>query len=1283
MADITQELEQIRNAKYGDDMRTAIADALEIIIKNSNDTQNELSSLKKTAASTNEVEILKNYIGDITRSMSSQTTAAPQLRSTKAAPIVRATNYSDDWATQLDVTQLRATMNEELKLKASQYDFDYIVGNGFQDWTITDYIIRIREDYNTALAEMATRTEAQAIADRGVERLHKVIAVNEEPTEDTKLSFIPSEYEEIELATMDDIKDSIGPLDSYFTFDWKGEWEIGGLDEHGWNDDEETKMLRTIDLLGSRDFEAKLNSLYSIQIVRYDKNRMMIKKGEWITGSNDMVYHDDPETMYIRLLIKKNDDTDLTDPMIPSEILTVTMHGTDWTGKNDNVAVDISVVNAVKADLSSVDNRTGRLEGRMRTAEENAAAMDGDIEANKDDIATLKAMTNRKFDRVEYGDDNIVYFYAGEELIDTFGPIVSGSGSGGGGGGEGGGTGPKNNAEFEAKNASGSNLFYIPVGVSCPLSVEWSSIEEGNPTGMGTLTVFVNGVQRIVRSVNQGVVNFDPSKWFKAGQNLISITMADVYNNKWYGNITAYYLAYSVRLNLDSNQVYEGAFDLSFTPIGEGPKTVHFKLDGKELSTFETELSNRVFTKAIPAQSHGAHTIEVWVTAEANGNEIESDHVSREFVAIESGITTPIIVSNFDTTSVPQYTTVNIVYKCYDPLNANARVTRSINGVTDRTVTVDRTEQSWDYRALEAGNFTLSLECRGVRKTFPILVDASEAKIGAATEGLLLYLGSSGRDNGEDNPATWEYEDVSATMSGFDFVSNGWVNDGRGNTVLRHSGTARTVVPFNIFESDARSTGLTIEVEFETRSVRNYDSPIISCFSDNRGLQITSQRAILKSEQAEVSAQFKEEEHVRISYTVDPRSGNKDADRLIRTYINGVASGVVQYPDSDDFSQINPVGISIGSDDAVVDVYCIRVYNRNLSDDEVLGNMIADTQDVDEMLALYEHNDIFDGNGDIVAGKLPSDLPYMIINYEGTHMPQFKGDKVVVSGSYTDPRDNSKSFTFSGCQLDVQGTSSQYYARKNYKAKFKKGFIINGVESKTYAMTEDSIPVNTFCFKKDVASSEGANNVILVKLYDEICPYKTPAQELNPLVRQGIEGHPMVIFADDGEKVRFVGKYNFNNDKSTEEVFGFEEGDESWEVKNNTSDLVLYRSNDFSGSAWLTDYEARYPDTDPPYADPTQLAEFTNFVYSTNPDTATNASITPVTYKEKNETGQLIDVTYNTDSAAYRLAKFKNEIGNYVEIDSMLFFYLFTDIFLMIDNRAKNMFPSFIGEAVN
>ena len=239
-----------------------------------------------------------------------------------------------------------------------------------------------------------------------------------------------------------------------------------------------------------------------------------------------------------------------------------------------------------------------------------------------------------------------------------------------------------------------------------------------------------------------------------------------------------------------------------------------------------------------------------------------------------------------------------------------------------------------------------------------------------------------------------------------------------------------------------------------------------------------------------------------------------------------------------------------------------------------------------------------------------------------------------------------------------------------------------------YQLRDTSIPEKTFCMKADVASSEGVNNVELVRYYNDNCPYKTPGQIENSSVRQGIDGFPIVIFWHDSvnNTTTFLGKYNFNNDKSTEDTFGFADDDESWEIKNNTSDLVRWKSDDYTQQSidpdtgnpypsWYDDFEARYPDIDPVYVDNTQLQAFSTWLVSTDPDQATDQILSSAkTYD---------GITYRLDTAEYRLAKFNAEVENYVEIESAYFMYLFTEVFLMVDSRCKNAFPSFMGAAIS
>lgn len=123
-------------------------------------------------------------------------------------------------------------------------------------------------------------------------------------------------------------------------------------------------------------------------------------------------------------------------------------------------------------------------------------------------------------------------------------------------------------------------------------------------------------------------------------------------------------------------------------------------------------------------------------------------------------------------------------------------------------------------------------------------------------------------------------------------------------------------------------------------------------------------------------------------------------------------------------------------------------------------------------------------------------------------------------------------------------------------------------------------------------------------------------------------------------------KYNKNADKSSEDLFGFTSGCECWEFRNNTSNQVLFKTGDMTG--WENNLESRYPEEN---TDITELQKVFAWVASTDRDAVSSAS-------EKQA----------------RLNKFKTEFNNYFEKQSATFYYLFTEFFLMVDSRAKNMF---------
>lgn len=900
-----------------------------------------------------------------------------------------------------------------------------------------------------------------------------------------------------------------------------------------------------------------------------------------------------------------------------------------------------------------------------KQALEKASNAENEVAENQNTLENLKKTDNEfrlllegKIDGA-YVDQGCLYLTSnGSTIAGPFGPF---SGTGGGSGGSGG-----NSASLSVTNTTGWLSKTIADGSECEVSVLWNSVEDNMSTGNGTAKITVNGIVKAMLDIEQGEVKLAVAKYLSVGANIVKVTISDVYGNSRTINFSITSIALSLTSTFDATVPYTGAIIFPFTPTGSVLKTVHFILDDAEIGTMQTSVSGRQQSFVIPQQSHGAHKLKCYFDCEINGQLVPSNELYFEIMCLEDLNNDIIIASDFNLKEVKQYTTLNFNCLIYNPLELTSEAIMYVNGVEVLKQTVGRVYEPWPYRVDNVGEMNVEIVCGNARKPFNFTVVESDVKVEAETEALALHLTSSGRSNNEAEPGKWSSGNIEASLINFNFVSDGWQRDKDGITVLRTSGDARVTIPYNVFANDFRTTGKTIEIEFATREVLDYDAIIMSCMSGGRGIEITAQKAMLVSSQSNISTQYKEDEHVRIAFVVEKKSEN----RLLYCYINGILSGVTQYPADDDFTQVSPVGISIGSSDCTVDVYNIRVYDNNLTRHQVLDNWIADTQNVEDMLSRYQRNLIYDTYGKITIANLSNSIGYLVIQCDA--LPQFKGDKKLCSGYYVDPINPSKSFTFVDAEIDVQGTSSQYYYVKNYKIKFKGGFILtNGTTVEVYQLNNNVVPTNTYTFKADVASQEGANNVVLAKLYNELCPVKTPPQEDDPRVRQTIDGHPIVVFWDNGNETQFVGKYNFNHDKGTEEVFGFEPGDESWEILQNGTDRVGWKSADYSGDGWKADFEARYPDGN---IDVTKLKTFAEWIVATNSETATGNALTqPVTYE---------NVEYTNDTAEYRLAKFKAELANHANIDALVFYYVFTETFLCIDQREKNGFPTWFARMV-
>ena len=919
--------------------------------------------------------------------------------------------------------------------------------------------------------------------------------------------------------------------------------------------------------------------------------------------------------------------------------------------------------------------------------------------------STINDLSTSKVDGW-YVENGTLYLTANGEIVGDGG--ISGIGGGGGGGGG----GSTTNAVMTARKVESWSAKTVAVGSSCYAVITWSSLEDEVETGNGTLKVLMSGSSKAVLNVPQGEISINLAKYANEGSNSFVLELSDAYGQTRRFSYTLSVIQLTISSTFDTSIPYTDEFDFVCNMTGNvRTRTVYIKLDG--VAQEPVTSTYKQYTFHAPQLTHGAHTIEAWFSTDINDEEVESNKIYYEFMYVEEDNTDPIITSNFNQDEVDQYNRVNIPYRVYSPSASTVEVSIYENDVLLTKVRVNSDLQNFNYHANTAGEKTIKLQVSEIiYKEFTFTVNPTDITITPEEQNLMLYLSAVGRSNNEEHPNSWSYGNIAAQFNNFSWILDGWSQDDEGEDVLRLSGDARLVIPYQIFnDTSILNHGKTIEIEFATREVRDYSATILSCFSDNIGLRITPQSVMVKGAQTSIDTLYKDNEHIRLSITIDKQTDN----RLILVYIDGIMSRAVQYASGENFKQSTPANISIGSNDCSIDIYNIRVYNNNLTANQIINNWIADSQSGSDKLERYTRNNILNDNEEITIESLNNRIAYMVI--EAPQLPQFKGDKKTnIAGRYVDPFDSTKSFTFTGCEINAQGTSSSVYYVKNIDMKFKNGFEMSTGHAKNYALHTGSIPFNRFVLKADVASSESTNNTGLVDFYNDTCPYKVPEMIANSKVRWGIEGVPIVMFWYDTNTAttKFMGKYNFNLPKRAPAPYGYSGMDESWEWERNNSANVKFQDNDFETMAydsitdtsypeWYDDFEARFPDDT--HRDITQLNGLLSFVKSTDRAQATNANLPEsVTYilpsastvsNYSSDTSFTVEdeivngantgnkiLTFTKDTPAYRLTKFRAEFPKYAELQSAEYYYLFTELFLMIDSRAKNMFVGFHGSEV-
>ena len=559
--------------------------------------------------------------------------------------------------------------------------------------------------------------------------------------------------------------------------------------------------------------------------------------------------------------------------------------------------------------------------------------------------------------------------------------------------------------------------------------------------------------------------------------------------------------------------------------------------------------------------------------------------------------------------------------------------------------TADNNSATWEITDYLVGENNFRILCRDAAKNFSItIVEDPDNQLEPVTDGCKLHLTSKGRSNNESATAraTWKNKitNLSSTdftytaiprLENFNWYNNGWMKDSDNNSVLRLSNGAKVVIPLRDLRS---ATNRTYEFDFKVHNTVNYsklinlstalndkgEEIVVKTVSDGQGAFLTywdqqqSQGYMLGTQEAFfaygatdiTNVRYADDTRVKISFVVRYTDGGVTAEgvkipkeKYIYTYINGVLSAAYGINGETSVLSSTAQSLIINSDYCDVDIYNIRIYDQALDYGGIVTNWIGDASDLKTKLARKERNDIVSGSGvlstiDYQAVRNARLIPVMVITTYGDGtggdedlLPFAKGNKRMCAIRYYDPHNVEKNFHAYNCEIDVQGTSSQGYPRRNYKIKTKQydeklPFYFekwDGVEANKdiWVSYQDGattkplkkwdlghgMPERVFCLKADYMESSGTHNTGLANLVADIqskyvkgdvYDFRHPLARMygEYYARTTIYGYPILVFHEqkvidangqESTPIKFVGKYNFNIDKGATDSFGFTYGE--------------------------------------------------------------------------------------------------------------------------------------------
>lgn len=850
--------------------------------------------------------------------------------------------------------------------------------------------------------------------------------------------------------------------------------------------------------------------------------------------------------------------------------------------------------------------------------------------------------------------------------------------------------------------------------------------KNGTSTGEAVIATFTfsnaGAQQKVTQIYDAGTrVHLLVDDYLKDGANNISIVING--RNTMAGTMASVaYRVVSLKLSSSFNfakAVRKGQYLVfPFSLSGAGVKYVEWYVDGTKLGIVDTysEIEvNREKNLDTAELTTGKHNIQVRAYTTENEQNFYSSTLYYDFVVSPSNgvwasnTTYPLLGLNLSQPSTGTLTVNATRYEefffsaaVFDSRRRSLPLVISDNSEAVKSITTFADEtQSSVYVPYVVGSHTLTFSVDGVDSTITVDVAEGEIDISEATDGLMLKLSAKGRSNNEASKNVWKYGNITTSFTGFRWdEQDGWHDDA---LIIRQN----EFITINLEAlSGSFENGRTIQIDYETNDVTNENATILDITnqSTGAGLTINATSASLRSanNSTSVETKYRDGDRNHLTFIINKTSG--DDSRFLYIVNNGILERAARFTTTDNF--VASGNIRIGSDGCTVRLYGVRVFNRALKVDEAFCNYAIDSPN---LISLAAKNDIFDtaAANAISVDKVNSTIPVMIITGDISSILSItdkskKNDwnTQPVQIEFRDMQHPERNFFIDDADIRLQGTSSISYPRKNFRiySKSKSGKYqtklfspthnaADLVENGKYSFKPNAAPVSCWCLKADYAESSGSHNTGVAKLWNTLM-YNTSvggefelrtnaqnwAKEHNYQydVRTTIDGFPMVLFQRDSESspMTCFGQYNFNNDKSTEDVFGFtaltvedEQGHtesfdnshvECWEVLDSDKSIALFTDVKEFDTKWGEAFEARYPDKNKNVTAIKRVAEWLNSCFD-----------------DFDENGE----------AKINLEVWQSGKADYFDLPKLAAYYVYLIRFGAVDQTVKNaMFTTEDGE---